>query len=333
MKRLFPIISTLMLMLTLALAGCGGGNSGGIPPTSGITLDMVPVSGGLSFPTDGDTMTMRYGEETADSGYGGKGSDSLHMTVPRAYDIAQTDVTYEQWSTIYTWATTKATNKYSFAHAGVGGSSGSSDLLQPVTTVSWSDAIVWCNALTEYYNANNGKNYACVYTYNGAIIRDSTNNTACSNVTAVSKAGGFRLPTNNEWELAARYIGTTAPTVSPLSTARVEWPSGSGFYWTPGSYASGATDDYSDSSATAEVAVNWPNSCTADVASKRPNQLGLYDMTGNVAQMCFDSYGTHRVMRGWAYNTFLDVTGLGCMFDCDLTSTYNYAGFRVVRTQ
>ena len=46
----------------------------------------------------------------------------------------------------------------------------------PVTIVNWRSAMVWCNALTEWYNAQKGTSYACVYTSDAAYtnpIRDS----------------------------------------------------------------------------------------------------------------------------------------------------------------
>ncbi|HBK67079.1 MAG TPA: hypothetical protein DDZ91_00420, partial [Firmicutes bacterium] len=71
--------------------------------------------------------------------------------------------------------------------------------------------IIWCNALTEYFNAENNLSWDCVYTYEGMIVRDSrdANADACDNATASPGAKGFRLPASKEWELAARYINGT----------------------------------------------------------------------------------------------------------------------------
>jgi hypothetical protein len=46
------------------------------------------------------------------------------------------------------------------------GDNGSRGVLHPVTTVNWRDSRVWCNALTEYYNAKHGADtdLDCVYT-------------------------------------------------------------------------------------------------------------------------------------------------------------------------
>lgn len=85
---------------------------------------------------------------------------------------------------------------------------------------------------------------------------------------------GFRLPTSDEWMLAARYID--------------------GKYWTPELWASGARADHTDAEATQKVAWYRDNSHDPkigfrswDVAQKRPNQLVLYDISGNVWEWCF----------------------------------------------
>mgnify|MGYP000984406618 CR=1 FL=1 len=64
--------------------------------------------------------------------------------------------------------------------------------------------MVWCNALTEYYNFQNGTSLDCVYADGANIVRDSrvANALICDNVTAVASVKSFRLPTSGEWELA-----------------------------------------------------------------------------------------------------------------------------------
>lgn len=70
--------------------------------------------------------------------------------------IANTEVTYNQWYEVYQWATSsdRGSNVYSFSNLGQEGDSGipgavSSGSTQPMSMISWRDAIIWCNALSE----------------------------------------------------------------------------------------------------------------------------------------------------------------------------------------
>jgi sulfatase modifying factor 1 len=238
-------------------------------------------------------------------------------SVDAAYWMAETEVTYQLWKTVYDWATEPArgANQYHFQDAG---QTYLTDQ-HPVTTVNWRDAMIWCNALTEYRNAHNTEQLACVYMYGGLIVRDSrnANATACDNVAVVGTARGFRLPTLMEWELAARYQN--------------------GSTWTPGNFASGAAAAYTDSAATQAVAWYADDSggVPNPVARKKPNALHLYDMSGNVAEWCFDLIpGPFRPTPGGVYNGPADWLQAG--FD-NFAATPDYAaatsGFRLARTE
>ena len=60
-----------------------------------------------------------------------------------------------------------------------------------------------------------------------------------------------------------------------------------GRYWTPGTYASGATDSYQNKDATMEVAWFDGVFSARPVDKLRPNDLGVYDMCGNVAEWIY----------------------------------------------
>jgi hypothetical protein len=127
----------------------------------------------------------------------------------------------------------------------------------PVEQVSWYDAVLFCNKLSEKYNLE------MYYNING------------EDVTTNADAKGFRLPTEAEWEWAAR---------------------------------SGKNDqnfEYSGSRNIDEVAWYYDNSegCTHEVGTKKLNGLGIYDMSGNVWEWCYDLYDntSNRVLRGGSW--------------------------------
>lgn len=310
MKKLFPISLMVILILAITLSGCGGGGGGGTTPPPSVSFDIRYVPSAASFPTGTDNL--------------GTGS------VSNDYWMAETEVTYELWAAVYNWATdvARGANQYHFQNVGAMGDETGNTVQHPVTTINWRDAMVWCNALTEYYNAQNGTSLTCVYTYSSAIVRDSrdSNATACDGVIANVAAKGFRLPTSMEWELAARYRGSDS--INAILS--------NGIYWTNGNSASGATADYSNVATTGAVAWYCTNSgsSTHPVKGKTPNTLGLCDMSGNVWEWCFDIYsGSDRVERGGCWSSeesYLQVGGV--IYGSPVMANY-YLGFRPVRTQ
>ena len=302
----------------------------------GVSFSMIYVPGGITLPTGTD--------------------DSGTATVSDGYWVGETEVTYELWYTVHDWA---LSNSYNFANPGIEGEDGTltdpagavptAAKQEPVTGVNWRDSMVWCNALTEWYNVQNGTTLTPVYTYGSAIIRDSqdSNATACDGAVANATANGFRLLTSNEWELAARWRNDSINTVSGYTDP----------YFTKGNSASGATTYYNDTADT-----NPPNGIvdgkdandlvavygyyydvlgtqptgvigTAAVKSKAADSLGLYDMSANVWEWCFDLSGTLRVLRGGSWFSLAIYQQVGYVnLNAPITRGYNMC-FRFSRTE
>ncbi len=251
-------------------------------------------------------------------------NDKATATVDNPFWIAETEVTYELWYTVRQWA---LRHGYVFANAGMEGSHGvtgsapRSRGTEPVTNVSFRDSLVWTNALSAMLG------YDPVYTYEGRAIQNATNATACDNAIQ-ENTSGFRLPTSNEWELAARYQGSDSSHGAIFSE---------GLYWTPGNYASGATKDVNNATATQEVA--WYGANSSDgirrVGLKQANGLKLYDMSGNAWEWCFDRHPTWAgsiVGRGgsWGFEaSFLRTGYIHYNYPYGVNS---FGGFRIARS-
>ena len=318
-----------------------------------IAQNEPPKVGDRSAHNVGSTLfKMRYVEgKTFPTGT----DDSGTATVTEDYLMAETEVTYELWYKVYTWATDPAIDRdgdgftnashgdddlYIFANTGIPGHDGTAGTetisQEPVTTINWRDAMIFSNALTEYYNVMNGTSFDCVYTADAgyaACLRISTNNTSSSYGTLGTEddpyvnlnAKGFRLPANDEWELAARYINDANSDGDILDT---------GEYY-PGNYASGATAAYNNSAATGEVAWYDANSgsVTHNVGMKTANVLGMYDVSGNLWEWIYDwnTVGTNRVLRGGSYFYQASYLQVGFVSFLDPYYGIDNIGFRLAR--
>lgn len=256
---------------------------------------------------------------------------STYQATVSEFWIARYEVTFDLWSEVYVWATgdenidgyitgSEIAGTYYFTNCGQKGSVAAGTGMtnrHPVTKISWRDAIVFCNAYTEYYNEKFDTSMRPVYLFNGEVIRTSSNGTICDNSTIDSGAKGFRLPTKDEWECAARYIDGTI--------------------WQSPDWLSGAVGgDSSNATACNAVAIYTTNSggMTSEVAFLNDNELGCYDMSGNVQEWCYNLYstnGTARIVRGGTAAN--NAVALECTRVSSEEPTYisQFTGFRVAR--
>ena len=249
-----------------------------------LSFMLVTCGGGGSYPmvrVPGGSFQMG----NPDTSVGWDGERPVHTVTVSTFSIGKYEVTQGLYESVM----------------GANPSEFSGDNL-PVENVTWYDAVRFCNKLSER------EGLRPVYT-----ISDTT-------VTADWSKNGYRLPTEAQWEYAAK-----------------------GGKGSPGNYT------YSGSNNVDEVAWYSDNSgsTTHTVGTTKPNGLGIYDMSGNVWEWCWDwadeyssgaqtdpegaSSGSYRVLRGGSWGNSAQSVRSAYRGINAPTNRHSYLGFRLLR--
>ena len=218
---------------------------------------------------------------------------------------------------------------------------------RPVEGVTWYDAVWYCNALSE--NANLSPAYNIEVTKVAKQDEKTGYSISVATVTLNKEANGYRLPTEAEWEYAARGGDPEAKKWNyPFSGAETA----DGKSYTDSANAGlDAVGWYRYNTVTGRTEETEPTSGsqgygTHQVGKKAANSLGIHDMSGNVYEWCYDLYGTiktgeeeepqgttsgsSRVLRGGGWGSNADYASVSFRNYNGPSARFDNLGFRVV---
>jgi formylglycine-generating enzyme required for sulfatase activity len=261
-----------------------------------LDVEISSIPAGTFIMGSPSTESGRYADET-----------QRRVTLSGFY-MGRTEVTQEQYETVM------GRNPSTFK---TDVETGERQGRRPVETVSWYDALVFCNKLSIL------EGYSPAYSIEGKTNPDewgpipSGGNTTWNNVEIVAGSNGYRLPTEAQWEYACRAGTTTTYNTGDTINDDTGWYSG-----------------------------NSGNK-THEVGLKPPNVWGLYDMYGNVFEWCWDGYGEYpteaqtnpmgaptgsrRVIRGGGWNGSAQIVRSAYRGYPSPYVRVNFLGFRYLR--
>lgn len=177
----------------------------------------------------------------------------------------------------------------------------------PVENVSWYDAVIFCNTLSvqaglePVYSINENTDIATWDYTKGDVIQNES-------------ANGYRLPTVDEWKFAAKG-GEKYAYAGSKDVDKIAW--------------------FSKNCKKVKVEGRGERYKTNPVGQKMPNGYGLYDMSGNVYEWCWDHppfNAKKRYICGGSSEVGAHFCKINTMNTCASTVKYTDVGFRVVRS-
>ena len=257
-----------------------------------VTADDHPIPPGFALIPAGEFL---MGDQS-DPRVGESDEYPVHSVYVSGFYMAKHEVTKALWDEVATWA---AGNGYDISAGGAWAKVAN----HPAHAVAWYEYVKWCNARSQK------EGLVPCYTVDGVVYKTNHRDDVVCN----RSANGYRLPTEAEWEKAARggEVGLNFPWGDTITHSQANYCSRIDY-----SYDISPTRSFHPTYATGEFPYSSP------VGSFAPNGYGLYDMAGNAVEYCWDWYsssyysfspgsdpcgpasGSNRVYRGGSWDNF-----------------------------
>ena len=277
------------------------------------------------------------------------------VELSRPYALSQYEVTQE----LYEAVMKENPSACDAESTGYPTADGENTILKPVEKLSWYEAIVFCNKLSKLCELE--PCYSLILEESGEATTDvgtwgdiPSSNDSSWNIQCDFSKNGYRLPTEAEWEFAARggnpdaaewgyaYSGAQTSLFGTLKPSATTMDSGMD---TVGWYKNNLGGTTSEN----PPSTNKAGYSTHEVGMKKANSLGLYDMSGNVREFCWDFYnstistgsvenptgsetGTNHAVRGGDWQKEPGYSIVSYRASMGPTIKYENTGFRLCRT-